>query len=426
MFYPEALENDIFIWISETAKEIKMPAYVVGGFVRDFFLGIKNDDIDIVVEGSGIEFAKAFSQKVNGKLSYYENYGTAMVKWSNIEVEFVGARKETYVRGSRNPIVEDGTLYDDLERRDFTINAMAISLNENTYGELIDFFNGENDLNNKIIRTPLDPNITFSDDPLRMFRAVRFVSKLDGFVIDEHTKEGIIKNIYRSSILTRERITMELEKMIGYKNPYNGFILLNQLGLWDYAFPNNEFNEVNVATACMDYDFYISDSDKRSLRWFFLSKNYDSDYKSFAKKLKLSNEFVQTLDKINYTYICFNQMAYPALPIVRRCLDYSGPFAFIALIGIFGYSSINNLYDNKTIEDWFFYTKNIFFENTTFINYKLPCDGDDIIEWSGLEPGILLGRLIKDIKEKILNGELNNSRDSIYAYVRYKKMKNEL
>lgn len=425
MFYPEALKNDVFIWISTVSKDMNIPAYVVGGFVRDFFLGIKNDDIDIVVEGSGIEFAKSFAQKVNGKLSYYENYGTAMVKWNGLEVEFVGARKEIYIRGSRNPIVEDGTLYDDLERRDFTINAMAISLNENTYGELIDFFNGENDLKNKILKTPLDPDITFSDDPLRMFRAVRFISKLDGFAIDDNTKNGIVKNTYRSSILTRERITMEIEKMITYKDPYYGLILLQELGLWNYAFPNNAFDEKNVASACISHDFYISDSDKRSLRWFFLSQNYSGDYKSFIKKMKLSNELAQTLDKINFTYTCFSQMQYPALSIVRRCLDYSGAFAFIALIGVTCHSTIIG-YNYEIIKDWHYYTTNVFYENTAFINYKLPCDGNEISEWSEIQPGILLGKLIKTIKEKIFNGEMNNSRDSIYAYVRYKKMKNEL
>jgi hypothetical protein len=312
-----------------------------------------------------------------------------------------------------------------LERRDFTINAMAISLNENTYGELIDFFNGENDLKNKILKTPLNPDITFSDDPLRMFRAVRFISKLDGFTIDDNTKNGIVKNAYHSSILTRERITMEIEKMITYKDPYDGLILLQQLGLWDYAFPNNTFDEKNVASACVFHDFYISDSDRRSLRWFFLSRNYCGDYKSFIKKMKLSNELAQTLDKIDFTYKCFSQMQYPALPIVRRCLDYSGAFAFIALIGVTCHSTIIG-FNYEIIKDWYYYTTNVFHENTVFINYKLPCDGNEISEWSEIQPGVLLGRLIKTIKGKIFNGEMNNSRDSIYAYVKYKKMKNEL
>ena len=143
----------------------------------------KNDDIDVVVEGSGIAFATAFANKVNGKLTVYENYGTAMVRFGDQEVEFVGARKEMYERGSRKPIVEEGTLYDDISRRDFTINAMALSLNFENFGELIDYFNGFDDLNNKIIKTPLEPSITFSDDPLRMFRAVRFLTKLPGFTL---------------------------------------------------------------------------------------------------------------------------------------------------------------------------------------------------------------------------------------------------
>lgn len=415
MFYPEALKNDVFIWISTVAKDMNIPAYVVGGFVRDFFLGIKNDDIDIVVEGSGIEFAKSFAQKVNGKLSYYENYGTAMVKWNNVEVEFVGARKETYIRGSRNPIVEDGTLYDDLERRDFTINAMAISLNENTYGELIDFFNGENDLKNKILKTPLDPDITFSDDPLRMFRAVRFISKLDGFAIDDNTKNGIVKNTYRSSILTRERITMEIEKMLSYVNPTDGLNLLQELKLWDYAFPNNEYSFEYVQCVGITYDIDI--------RWFFLSLKYNRTYDEFVKELKLSNERCNILKKIHYTWICFKQVDYPHLSVTRTCLEYSEEYAFKGLIAAFIYAQINAKYDSCDLNDWYSYTFDIFNENKNFIRYKLPCDGNEIGEYSGLPQGKMLGYLMKDIKEKIFSGELNNTRDSVYAYVRYKKMK---
>lgn len=415
MFYPEALKNDVFIWISTVSKDMNIPAYVVGGFVRDFFLGIKNDDIDIVVEGSGIEFAKSFAQKVNGKLSYYENYGTAMVKWNGLEVEFVGARKETYIRGSRNPIVEDGTLYDDLERRDFTINAMAISLNENTYGELIDFFNGENDLKNKILKTPLDPDITFSDDPLRMFRAVRFISKLDGFAIDDNTKNGIVKNTYRSSILTRERITMEIEKMLSYVNPTDGLNLLQELKLWDYAFPNNEYSLEHVQCIGITFDIDI--------RWFFLSLKYKKTYDEFVKELKLSNERCNILKKIYYTWICFNQVDYPHLPVTRTCLEYSEEYAFKGLTAAFIYAQINAKYDSCDLNDWYSYTFDIFNENKNFIRYKLPCDGNEIGEYSGLPQGKMLGYLMKDIKEKIFSGELNNTRDSVYAYVRYKKMK---
>lgn len=411
----EALKHIVFKQLSEVAKDISMPAYVVGGFVRDFFLGIENDDIDIVVEGSGIEFAKYFAQKVNGKLSYYENYGTAMVKLANIEIEFVGARKETYERGSRNPIVEEGTLYDDISRRDFTVNAMAISLNEDTYGELIDFFNGLEDLKAKILKTPLNPDITFTDDPLRMFRAVRFASKLQGFQITDDVKTSIQRNAYRSAILTRERITMEIEKMLSYLTPTDGLNLLQELNLWDYAFPNSEYSLEYVKCVGITYDIDI--------RWFFLSLKYKKTYDEFVKELKLSNERCNILKKIHYTWLCFNQVDYPHLPITRSCLEYSEEYAFKALTAAFIYAQIKEKYDSCDLNDWYSYTLSIFNENKNFIRYKLPCDGNEIGEYSGLPQGKMLGYLMKDIKGKIFNGELNNTRDSVYAYVRYKKMK---
>lgn len=410
-----ALENKALQLISEVAKETGIRAYVVGGFVRDFLLNIENDDIDIVVEGSGIEFATHFANKVDGKLSYYENYGTAMVRWFDMEIEFVGARKEMYERGSRNPIVEEGTLYDDISRRDFTINAMAISLNEDSYGDLIDFFNGVSDLNKKIIRTPLNPDITFSDDPLRMFRAVRFASKLDGFEIADDTKLSIQNNAHRSSILTRERITMEIEKMLTYVNPTDGLILLNDLGLWNYAFPNNPYSLMYVKCAGMSFDIDI--------RWFFLSMEYESTYENFIKEMKLPNERGKILDKMYYTWLPFWQLDYPHLSIVRRCLDYSEEYAFKAITAVFTLAQMKLEYNSCDISDWYGYTTSIFHENSYFIHYKLPCDGNEISEYSGLPQGPQLGLLIKEIKDMIFNGQLNNSRDSIYAYVKYKNFK---
>lgn len=413
-----ALENKALQLISEVAKETGTPAYVVGGFVRDFLLNIENDDIDIVVEGSGIAFATHFANKVGGKLSYFENYGTAMVRWCDMEIEFVGARKEMYERGSRNPIVEEGTLYDDISRRDFTINAMAISLNDGSYGDLIDFFDGVSDLNNKVIRTPLNPDITFSDDPLRMFRAVRFASKLDGFKIADDIKESIKNNAYRSAILTRERITMEIEKMLSYVNPTDGLILLNDLGLWNYAFPNNPYSLMYVKCAGMSFDIDI--------RWFFLSLEYESTYENFVKEMKLPNERGKILDKMYYTWLPFWNLDYPHLLIVRRCLDYSEEYAFKAITAVFTLAQMKLEYNSCDISDWYGYTTSIFHENSCFIRYKLPCDGNEISEYSGLPQGPKLGFLIKEIKDMIFNGQLNNSRDSIYAYVKYKKFKKEI
>jgi tRNA nucleotidyltransferase/poly(A) polymerase len=292
---------------------------------------------------------------------------------------------------------------------------MAISLNDGSYGDLIDFFDGVSDLNNKVIRTPLNPDITFSDDPLRMFRAVRFASKLNGFRIADDIKESIKNNAYRSAILTRERITMEIEKMLSYVNPTDGLNLLQELNLWDYAFPNNEY--------CLEYVQCVGVTYDIDLRWFFLSLKYKKKYDEFVKEMKLSNERCNILKKIFYTWICFTRVDYPELPITRSCLEYSEEYAFKGLTAAFIYAQINAKYDSCDLNDWYNYTLSIFNENKDFIRYKLPCDGNEIGEYSGLPQGKMLGYLMKDIKGKIFRGELSNTRDSVYAYVRYKKMK---
>ncbi len=226
------LNNHIFKTISKIAKQKKLKVFVIGGFVRDLLLKRKSKDIDIVVVGSGIKFAKALNAELGGKnsVSVFKNFGTAMLKYKSYEIEFVGARKESYNRGSRNPIVEDGSLQDDQNRRDFTINAMAISLNEETYGEFVDPFNGTNDLKNKIIRTPLEPEITFSDDPLRMMRAIRFATQLN-FKIEIKTLQALSKQSNRIEIISKERITDELNKIILSPKPSIGFKLLEKTGL---------------------------------------------------------------------------------------------------------------------------------------------------------------------------------------------------
>ena len=401
--YTEALKHKVFRILSEVSKETGVSSYVVGGFVRDYFLGIKNDDIDIVVEGSGIDFAKYFSDKVHGKFSYYENYGTASVKYEDIEIEFVGARKEMYERGSRKPIVEEGTLYDDISRRDFTINAMALSLNDSNYGELIDYFDGFIDLNLKLIKTPLEPDVTFSDDPLRMFRAVRFASKLNGFNITDEVKESIKNNANRCNILSRERITDEITKMLSYDNPKNGLMLLNELNLWDWAFPRNKFNDVNV--------FCASDNNNLVVRWFFLSMNYESDYLSFIHEMKLSKELAKQLEKIKYTFDNFKDMNFPDISKVRHCLAFSGKYAFTAIFSVLSYVSKNSNICDNDILDWYDYTYRIFNENLEFIDYVLPCDGKVISQYSLIPEGkeLASAKLVQDSKhgETITLKEIN-------------------
>jgi poly(A) polymerase len=232
------LQDKIFKIISDAADELQQECYVIGGFVRDIFLKRVSKDIDVVVVGSGIELAKRVTEKLGKRanLTVFKNYGTAQVKLKDQEVEFVGARKESYHRDSRNPVVEDGTLEDDQNRRDFTINALAICLNKDRFGELIDPFDGLTDLKNFVIRTPLNPDITFSDDPLRMMRGIRFSAQL-GFFLENNTFEAIARNKDRIEIISKERIADELNKIMMSRKPSVGFILLEKTGLLELIFP---------------------------------------------------------------------------------------------------------------------------------------------------------------------------------------------
>ena len=235
------LGHEIFGIVSDVAASMGVRAFVIGGYVRDCFLGRQSKDIDIVVEGSGIELAEAVGAKVRSNVSVFKNYGTAMLRFKGIEVEFVGARKESYNRDSRKPVVEDGTLQEDQMRRDFTINAMAFSLQKEDYGALVDPFGGIRDLAAGIIRTPLDPDVTFSDDPLRMVRAIRFVTRLsteeNQFKIVPEALESIRRNRGRMEILSKERIVEELNKMLVSDKPSIGFRLLDETGLLDMILP---------------------------------------------------------------------------------------------------------------------------------------------------------------------------------------------
>ena len=238
------MKNPVFKVISEVAGEKHIPAYVIGGFVRDLLLNRDNkQDIDIMVLGSGIDFAHEVASRLDGDIpvKFFKNFGTAMFKYHDWKIEFVGARKESYRKNSRKPIVEDGTLADDQNRRDFTINAMAMDLTPENYGELIDPFNGRDDMRAKIIRTPLDPDITFSDDPLRMMRAIRFATQLD-FSIDPSCFDAIRRNADRITIVSAERIIDELNLIILAETPSIGFIMLADTGLLQIIFP--EFMEL--------------------------------------------------------------------------------------------------------------------------------------------------------------------------------------
>ena len=239
MIYTEALKNNIFNLISSCAGELGLECYVIGGFVRDYIISESTPkDIDILVIGNGIDFAKYVSRKIEKtpKVTVFKTYGTAMFKYNSMEIEFVGARKESYTLESRNPKVSIGSLKDDQNRRDFTINSMALSLNKHNFGSLLDPFNGLSDIENKVIRTPLNPEITYNDDPLRMLRAIRFATKLN-FKIDENSLKSIKSLSSRIKIITNERIVVELNKILLSDKPSIGFILLEKCGLLKYILP---------------------------------------------------------------------------------------------------------------------------------------------------------------------------------------------
>ncbi|MGG8494841.1 CCA tRNA nucleotidyltransferase [Tenacibaculum sp. TC6] len=238
-YFKEAINNEIFQYITKAAEELNLECYVIGGFVRDYILKRGNaKDIDVVAVGSGIELAEKVASLLPNKpkVQVFKTYGTAMLRFNDIEIEFVGARKESYTEDSRNPEVESGTLQDDQNRRDFTINALALSLNTETFGLLLDPFEGIVDLERKIIRTPLNPDITYSDDPLRMMRAIRFATQLN-FEIEEQSLEAITRNAERIDIITRERIIVELHKILESPVPSIGFLLLEKTGLLKRILP---------------------------------------------------------------------------------------------------------------------------------------------------------------------------------------------
>lgn len=275
----EHISSKPFRIASEAADELGLEAYVIGGYVRDIYLNRPSKDIDIVAVGSGIELARLVAQKLGrgAHLSVFKNFGTAQVKCGELELEFVGARKESYSHDSRKPIVEDGTLEDDQNRRDFTINALALCLNKARYGELVDPFGGLDDMEELTIRTPLDPDITFSDDPLRMMRAIRFASQL-GFFIDTETFDAIHRNRERIKIISRERIAEELNKIVLSPKPSLGFNLLDKAGLLELIFPElcalkgvetkeGIGHKDNFAHTLMVLDRLSKTSDSLWLRW---------------------------------------------------------------------------------------------------------------------------------------------------------------
>ena len=453
----EYLQHPIFSIIKELAEHTKTECYVIGGYVRDRIMDrpFKND-VDILVIGSGIDFANALGEKLRTKVAVYKSFGTAMLVYDGLDVEFVGARKESYRRESRKPIVEDGTLPDDQNRRDFTINAMAYSLNADNYGELLDPFNGVEDIKNRIVRTPVAPAETFSDDPLRMMRAIRFATQLN-FKIDIHAVQSISDTKDRIKIISKERITDELNKIILSDKPSVGFKYLFDTGLLELIFPamynlhgvdvidgkghkDNFYHTLEVLdnVAEMSTDLWLRWAaimhdiakpatkrfDKR-IGWTFHGhedKGARMVPKLFAElKLPLNDKmkFVQKLVQLHLRPIVLAQEIVTD-SAVRRLLFEAGNDIEALMLLCHADVTTKNEFKKKKYRDNFELVKQKLKdveERDQIRNWQPPVTGEDIMEVFGLGPGKLVGIIKNAIREAILEGEIPNSREAAYYFM---------
>ena len=441
--------------VGDVADELHRECYVVGGYVRDIFLNRPSNDMDFVTVGSGIEVARAVASRLGKRahLAVFRTYGTAQVKTRQWELEFVGARRESYQRESRNPIVEDGTLDDDQKRRDFTINAMAICLNKERYGELLDPFDGIGDMERRIIRTPLDPDITFSDDPLRMMRAVRFATQLD-FDIFPETFDAIRRNAKRIHIITRERIAEELMKIMRSPHPSRGWLLLDQCGLLPLIFPelaalkgvdtvNGRGHKDNFMHTLQVLDNVAAASDDVWLRWAALlhdvgkarTKRWDPQMgwtfhnhnfvgekmvpKIFAKmRLPLNDhmKYVKKMVGLHMRPIALVEVEVTDSAVRRLLFDAGDDIDDLMLLCKADITSKN---ENKVrrFRDNFDLVKQklvVIEEKDRVRNFQPPIDGEEIMTTFGLEPSRPVGYIKDAIKDAILDGEITNDYASAY------------
>ncbi len=452
------LNQDIFKQIQACADELNVDAYAIGGYVRDIFLKRPSKDIDVVTIGKGIDLATSLHKKLGEEahLSTFKNFGTAQVKYKDLEIEFVGARKESYNRDSRKPIVEDGTLEDDQNRRDFTINALAIGLSKNNFGKLLDPFNGLQDLENKIIRTPLEPEITYSDDPLRMMRAIRFSSQL-GFEIEEKSRMAIIWQKERIKIVSKERITDELNKIILSPVPSVGFKLLFDTGLLHIIFPemvklhgvetiNGLSHKDNFYHTLEVLDNTAKKSDNLWLRWAAIlhdiakpaTKRFEEGHgftfhghedkgarmvpKIFTNlKLPLNEKmkYVQKLVELHLRPIVLAKTEVTD-SAVRRLLFEAGDD--IEDLMTLCESDITTKNPNKVKRYMFNFEivrkKLIELEEKDKIrNWQPPISGDEIMKLYNLTPGKDIGILKNALKDAILDGEVENNYNSAKEFL---------
>lgn len=459
------LDKKIFHLISEVADSMQLECYVVGGYVRDLFLERPSKDIDVVTVGSGIVLAKALAEKLGrgAHLSVFANFGTAQVKYHGLEVEFVGARRESYNRGSRKPIVEDGTLEDDQNRRDFTINALAVCLNKERFGELVDPFDGVYDMEDRLIRTPLDPDITFSDDPLRMMRCVRFATQLN-FHIDEETFEALERNKERISIISKERIADELNKIMMTATPSKGFVELARCGLLPLIFPelaamegvtkmNGRAHKDNFYHTLEVLDNVCAKSDNLWLRWAALlhdigkprTKRYDPSIgwtfhnhnfigakmiPEIFRKMKLPmNEkmkYVQKLVELHMRPIVIADEEVTDSAVRRLLFEAGDDIEELMLLCEADITSKNAMRKQKFLDNFRLVREKLvdLEERDRVRNFQPPVTGEEIMEVFGLQPCREVGSLKSAIKDAILDGVVPNEHDAAYEFMlkRAKKM----
>ena len=451
------LEHSIFKTVSEVAAEQGQSAFVVGGFVRDLILERPSKDIDFVVLGSGLDLAKAVAERLDVEnVAYYKNFGTAAFRFDDLEIEFVGARKESYSRNSRKPIVENGTLADDQNRRDFSINALAISLSRSTFGEVLDPFDGIEDLRKKIIQTPLDPDITFSDDPLRMMRAIRFSTQLE-FKISPEALAAIERNKDRLEIISMERITDELNKIILANEPSRGFKLLYNTGLLEKFFPdmvklqgvekkNGHAHKDNFYHTLEVLDNISENTDDLWLRWAAImhdigkprTKRYKEGigwtfhgheevgarmtagiFKRMKLPLDAKMKYVQKLVRLHLRPIALVS-GHVTDSAVRRLLFEAGDdLEDLMTLCNADITSKNERKVQKYKRNFELVLKKLkeVEEKDHIRNFQPPISGKEIMDIFKLEPCKEVGVLKNEIKEAILEGEIRNDYNQAYEYM---------